>query len=115
MPENIDPTHLIAGGAAAAVGAALVADAAFGDDDTSGTDDAVFDLDHFGGNGVADGDSSVAGDDVSDSYSEYMTEQADLEATSEMMETMHETNMEIIDNMDGSDDYYYEDVPGDGW
>ena len=44
-----------------------------------------------------------------------MTEQANMQTTSEMMESMHETNMEVIDNIDGSDDYYYEDDPYDGW
>ena len=115
MPENIDPTHLIAGGAAAAVGAAAVADVVFDDDNASGTDQAIFDLDHFGGAGVADGDSMGGGDDFNEAYSDYMIEQANMQTTSEMMESMHETNMEVIDNIDGSDDYYYEDDPYDGW
>ncbi len=42
-----------------------------------------------------------------------MSEQYAYQSTSEMMEMQHETNMEIIDNMDGSDDYYYTDDPYD--
>ncbi len=116
MSDHLDPKHLLAAGAAALVGAAAVNDIVF--DDDASADEAVFDLDHFGDSGVADvGDMGDMGgsDDFGDSYSDYMTEQANVEATSEMMETMHETNMEVIDNMDGSDDYYYEDDPYDSW
>ena len=45
------------------------------------------------------------GDDFNEAYSDYMTEQANMQTTSEMMESMHETNMEVIDNIDGSDDW----------
>lgn len=114
MSDQLDPKHLIAGGAAAAVGAAAIADVVFDDDSAAGSDEAIFDLDHFGGSGVADAGVG-GGDDFNDAYADYMTEQANVEATSEMMETMHETNMEVIDNIDGSDDYYYEDDPYDGW
>jgi hypothetical protein len=95
------------------LGAAFVKSEIFDDEDGGGsTEGAVGDLggiDGLEGSGVADGGDSM------EAYEDYMQEQANYEMTSEMLETQHETTMEIIDNIDGSDDYYYEDDPYSGW
>lgn len=41
-------------------------------------------------------------------YDDYLAEQASVQMISDSMTTMHQTNMEIIDNFDGYDDYSYE-------
>lgn len=110
MPE-IEPTHLLAG-AGAVLGAAAAKDMIWDDaNDPDVNPDAAFAEDLGGVDGGVDLDSG--GDDYADAYSDYMSEQYAYQSTSEMMEMQHETNMEIIDNMDGSDDYYYTDDPYD--
>jgi hypothetical protein len=47
-------------------------------------------------------------DDSTAALEDYYGSQETFEMLSEMSESMHETNMEIIDNIDGVDDYSYE-------
>jgi hypothetical protein len=67
---------------------------------------------HGGRRGHDDPGASMSDFDDTTSYDDTTTyddgSSMDYATASEMSETMHETNMEIIDNMDGSDDYTYE-------
>ena len=121
MADPTDP-KIIAAGAAGVVGAAYVKDLVDGDDGAD-ADSSPFGGDDLGGlddGGLGDvGDLGVADLDDGGSFAEdmadYQADQQYFETMSEMSEMQHQTNMEIIDNMDGTDDYYYEEVPDTDW